>query len=41
MGRNHGKIVEIDVDSVSLVEIVANGPESWVERPRTLNLREG
>ena len=41
MGRNHGRIVSIDPDSVSLIEIVANGPESWVERPRTLSLKEG
>lgn len=41
MGRNHGRIVEVNADNVSLVEIVANGPDSWVERPRTLNLKEG
>lgn len=41
MGRNHGRVVDISLDSISLVEIVANGRESWVERPRTLNLKEG
>lgn len=41
VGRNHGRIVEIAPDSIAVVEIVANGPESWVERPRSLRLKEG
>lgn len=40
VGRNHGRIVEISADSIGVIEIVSNGPESWVERPRTINLRE-
>lgn len=41
MGKNHGNIVQIRHDSVSVIEIIANGTESWIERPRTLQLKEG
>ena len=41
LGRNHGRIVEIIDDSIAIVEIVSNGPESWVERPRSLRLKDG
>lgn len=41
MGKNHGRIVEIRHDSISVVEIIANGTDSWIERPRTLQLKEG
>lgn len=41
MGRNFGRIVEIRHDSVALIEIVSSGKDSWVERPRTLNLKDG
>ncbi len=40
MGRNHGKIVEVSESQVSVVEIVSSGEQSWIERPRTLKLRE-
>lgn len=40
LGRNHGQIVEISEDQVTLIEIVSNGGEGWVERPRTLKLME-
>lgn len=40
MGRNHGKIVETTETYVSVVEIVPNGVDGWVERPRTLKLRD-
>lgn len=41
MGRNFGRIVEIRHDSVAVIEIISNGKDSWVERPRTLNLKGG
>jgi type IV pilus assembly protein PilP len=41
MGKNHGRIIEIRHDSVGVVEIIANGTDSWIERPRTLQLKEG
>ena len=40
MGRNHGKIFHIDNGRIDLKEIVPNGDDLWVERPKTLQLRE-
>jgi len=40
MGRNHGRIVNVELDSIQLIEIVSNGIDSWVERPRTLTLKD-
>ena len=39
LGRNNGKILRITETNVQLVEIVPAG-EGWVERPRTVELRE-
>lgn len=39
LGRNHGKIVEATPDYISLIEIVRNGVDTWVERPRTIKLK--
>ena len=41
LGKNHGRIALIAHDAVSIVEIISNGPDSWIERPRTLKLKEG
>jgi type IV pilus assembly protein PilP len=38
MGKNHGKIVAIDVGHLDLIEIVPNGYGGWLERPRTISL---
>lgn len=40
LGRNHGRIVSLNGAEISMVEIVSNGGNSWVERTRTLALRE-
>ena len=40
MGRNHGKIFYIDNSRIDLKEIVPNGPDGWLERPKTLPLQE-
>lgn len=40
LGKNHGRIVDIRHDSLALIEIIANGLDSWIERPRTLKLKE-
>lgn len=40
MGRNHGKIAEVSEAQVSVIEIVSSGAQSWIERPRTIKLRE-
>lgn len=39
IGKNHGRIVSTTTTYIQVVEIVANGG-GWVERPRTLELRE-
>jgi len=36
VGKNHGKIVEITPSQINLVEVVPDGRDGWVERPRTL-----
>lgn len=39
LGKNYGRIVELSENDLSVVEIVPNGPEEWVERPHKLPLR--
>ena len=41
IGRNHGKIIDVGDNYVSVVEIVSTGGEGWVERPRSLELSGG
>ena len=40
LGRNHGKILAIDESKVDVVEIVPDGEGGWLERPRSLSLKE-
>ncbi|MGK2914240.1 MAG: pilus assembly protein PilP [Porticoccaceae bacterium] len=40
LGKNHGIIVSVNEDRVDVVEIVPDGKGGWVERPRTLALKE-
>ena len=40
LGRNHGRVIGITDSEIQVIEIVKNGPDSWVERPRTLALNE-
>jgi type IV pilus assembly protein PilP len=40
VGRNYGKIFYIDNSRIDLKEIVPNGPDGWLERPKTLQLQE-
>ncbi|MCP3908557.1 MAG: pilus assembly protein PilP [Oceanicoccus sp.] len=39
VGRNHGRIVESTETYVSVIEIVPNGVDGWIERPRTIQLK--
>jgi type IV pilus assembly protein PilP len=39
VGRNHGKIIETTETYVAVIEIVPNGVDGWVERPRTIKLK--
>lgn len=40
LGRNHGRIVDISDAEVAVVEIVPDGEGGWLERPRSLTLKE-
>ncbi len=40
LGKNHGKIVAANDGELSVVEIVSDGLEGWLERPRTIKLQE-
>ena len=40
LGRNYGRIVAISGSQVDVVEIVPDGEGAWLERPRTLPLKE-
>lgn len=39
LGRNHGLIIEATETYLSVIEIVPNGVDGWVERPRTIKLK--
>ncbi|SFG55485.1 pilus assembly protein PilP [Pseudomonas sp. NFACC45] len=40
LGRNDGRIVGISATQVDVVEIVPDGEGAWLERPRTIPLKE-
>jgi type IV pilus assembly protein PilP len=40
IGRNYGRIVSIINDKIDVVEIVPDGEGGWLERPRSLPLKE-
>ncbi|SFI01529.1 type IV pilus assembly protein PilP [Pseudomonas guineae] len=40
LGRNHGRILAIDESRVDVMEIVPDGEGGWLERPRSLSLKE-
>lgn len=40
LGRNHGRIIKINEASIEIVEIVLDGEGGWLERPRSLTLKE-
>ncbi|WP_339448346.1 pilus assembly protein PilP [Pseudomonas sp. EA_5y_Pfl2_R50] len=40
LGRNDGRIVAISANQVDVVEIVPDGQGAWLERPRTIPLKE-
>ncbi|MFT5033066.1 MAG: type IV pilus assembly protein PilP [Bacteroidia bacterium] len=39
LGRNHGRILESNENYIVIVEIVSDGAEGWIERPRTLEIK--
>ena len=40
MGKNHGRITSVSNTKADVIEVVPDGKGSWVERPRTLALKE-
>lgn len=40
LGRNNGRIVSVDESRVDVVEIVPDGEGAWLERPRSISLKE-
>lgn len=40
LGKNHGRIVDANGSGIEILEIVSNGRDGWVERPRTLKIKE-
>ena len=40
LGRNDGRIAAISASQVEVVEIVPDGQGAWLERPRTIPLKE-
>lgn len=41
MGQNHGRVVSINPNQMELTEIVPDGQDGYIERPRTLILHGG
>ncbi len=39
MGRNHGRILHVAENKIDVVEIVSDGQDGWLERPRTIVLK--
>ncbi len=40
MGRNHGKVIDVDQGQVDVIEIVPDGHGGWLERPRSISLQD-
>lgn len=40
LGRNYGRILAIDEAKIDVIEIVPDGEGGWLERPRSLSLKE-
>ncbi len=40
LGRNHGRIISAAATQIEVMEIVSDGDDGWVERPRVIQLEE-
>ncbi|MGH1471775.1 MAG: pilus assembly protein PilP [Cellvibrionaceae bacterium] len=40
LGKNHGRVVAVNNTQIDVIEIVTDGLDGWVERPRSLKLQE-
>lgn len=38
LGKNHGKVVSASKEKIEIIEIVSDGRDGWLERPKTLTL---
>lgn len=40
MGKNHGRIVSLSNSQVNVIEIVPDGVDGWLQRPKSLKLEQ-
>jgi type IV pilus assembly protein PilP len=40
LGRDNGRIVSVSDSQVDVIEIVSDGEGAWLERPRSISLKE-
>jgi len=40
MGKNYGRVIDVTESYINVMEIVPDGQDGWVERPRTIRLVE-
>jgi len=40
LGKNHGKVIETTENKIEIIEIISDGLDGWVERPRVIPLTE-
>jgi type IV pilus assembly protein PilP len=40
LGKNFGRVVEVDEAKIAVIEIVPDGHDGWVERPRTIRIAD-
>lgn len=40
LGRNHGRVVTVAQSQLEFIEIISDGLDGWVERPRSLRIEE-
>lgn len=40
LGKNHGRVVNASQSQIDVLEIVPDGTDGWIERPRALTLEE-
>jgi type IV pilus assembly protein PilP len=40
LGKNHGRIVATTSSYIQVIEIISNGGNGWIERPRVIEIKE-
>ena len=41
VGKNHGRIIAVEDVKLDIVELIPDGQDGWVERPRSIVLVSG